>query len=57
MPDTTRKPLPPALKALKPILDALPQVEGDSEGEMETISVKDFTVSVSFVLWKLRANS
>jgi len=33
------------LKALKPILDALPDEEG-SEDEMETMSVKDFTVGV-----------
>ena len=48
MSGTTSKPLPPALKALKPILDALPDEE-DSGDEMETMSVKDFTVSVFYV--------
>jgi hypothetical protein len=43
MSDTTRKPLPPALKALKPILDTLPSEE-DSEDGMEMVNVKDFTV-------------
>jgi hypothetical protein len=43
MSDATRKPLPPALKALKPIFAALPP-EGDSEDETETMKVKDFTV-------------
>jgi hypothetical protein len=43
MSDTTRKPLPPALKALQHILDALP-LEEDSEEETETMNVKDFTV-------------
>jgi len=41
--DTTRKPLPPALKALEHILGALP-FEEDSEGETETANIKDFTV-------------
>ena len=45
MSGTTRKPLPPALKALKSILDALPPEEA-SEDEMEAKSVKDFTVRV-----------
>lgn len=43
MSDTTRKPLPPALKALQHILDALP-LEEDPEGETEPMNVKDFTV-------------
>lgn len=43
MSDTARKPLPPALKALKPILDALHHEE-DEEGGEETANVKDFTV-------------
>lgn len=44
MSDTTRKPLPPALKALQHVLNALPSEEG-SEDETETVNVKDFTVS------------
>lgn len=55
MSDTVRKPLPPALEALKPILDALP-VE-DSEDEMEPMGAKDLTVRMFFVLWTLRAKS
>lgn len=47
MHDTTRKPLPPALKVLQPILDTLP-LEEDSEGEMEVVDVKDFTVRGRF---------
>ena len=43
MSGTTRKPLPPALKALQPVLDTLP-LEEDSEGETEVMNVKDFTV-------------
>jgi hypothetical protein len=46
MSDTTRKPLPPALKALQPVLDTL-SLEGDSEGETEIADIKDFTVSVA----------
>lgn len=42
MSDTARKPLPPALKALKPILDAL-SLEF-SEGDQEIVNIKDFTV-------------
>ena len=49
MSDTTRKPLPPALKVLKPILDTLP-LEEDSEGETEVVNVKDFTVRALCVL-------
>jgi len=45
MSNTTRKPLPPALKALQSILDALP-LEEDSEGETESLNIKDFTVSI-----------
>lgn len=48
MSDTARKPLPPALKALKPILDAL-SPEEDSEGEKEMVNVKDFTVRAPYV--------
>jgi hypothetical protein len=46
MSNTTRKPLPPALKALQPVLDTL-SLEGDSEGETEIADIKDFTVSVA----------
>ena len=45
MSDTTRKPLPPALKALKPILDTLSLEEG-SEDETEVTDIKDFRVRV-----------
>ena len=48
MSDTTRKPFPPALKALQPVLDTLP-TEEDSEGEAEITNIRDFTVSVLYV--------
>jgi len=48
MSGTTRRPLPPALKALQHILDALPPEE-DSEDETETVNIKDFTVRVFYV--------
>jgi len=48
----TKKPLPPALKALQPILDTL-SLKEDSEGETEAASIKDFTVRVVFV-WRGR---
>ena len=51
----TKKPLPPALKALQPILDTLP-LEKNSEGETEAASIKDFTVRVGFVLRGAKAN-
>jgi hypothetical protein len=48
MSHTFRKPLPPALKALQPILDTLP-LEEDSEGETEIVNVKDFAVSAFYL--------
>jgi hypothetical protein len=42
MSNTARKPLPPALMALQPVLDTLPPVE-DSEGETEIANIKDFS--------------
>ena len=57
MPVATKKPLPPALKALQPILDTLP-LEEDSEGETEAASIKDFTVRVVVFVWRgAKANS
>ena len=60
MSDTTSKPLPPALKALQHVLDALP-LEEDSEDEMESVNAKDFTVRVILrvvesEIWKLTPN-
>jgi len=48
MPVATKQPLPPALKALQPILDMLP-LEEDPEGKTKVTSIKDFTVRVVFV--------
>jgi hypothetical protein len=50
MSNTTRKPLPPALKALQPVLDTLPPEE-DSEAETEIANIKDFTVSLLYA-WR-----
>ena len=50
-----KKPLPPALKALQPVLDTLP-LEEDSEDETEAANIKDFTVRVVFVWWRAKAN-
>ena len=53
MSSTTMKPLPPALKALQHVLDALPSEE-DSEGETETVNIRDFAVSLRF--YEVNAN-
>ena len=55
MSGTTRKPLPPALKALQPVLDTLP-LEEDSEGETEVMNVKDFTVRAFYASLRMVAD-
>ena len=54
MSGTTRKPLPPALKALQPVLGTLPLE--DSEGETEVMNVKDFTVRAFYASLRLVAD-
>lgn len=53
---TTKKPLPPALSALKPILDALPLEEG-SDDEMDGVNIKDFSVRHLVISSELLTNS
>ena len=48
------KPLPPALKALKHILDTLSSEE-DLEGEPKTMNVKDLTVR-AFYVWNFESS-
>ena len=49
MSNTTRRPLPPALKALQSTLGALPPEES-SDGETESVDVRDFTVRALFLV-------